>query len=194
MQTVIGAQAMPSSADDLAASRRAELADMKRLYDAEASYIRRAVVHLGGMHADVDDLVHDVFVVAVRRRDAFDGRSSARTWLYGITVKVVAAWRRRQRLRRFFGLSELAKGDEPVDPFTPARYFARGESVAVAYRILDQMSEHQRTVFILFELEELSGEAIAKIIERPVKTVWTRLFRARAEFERRLRQLTGEPS
>jgi DNA-directed RNA polymerase specialized sigma24 family protein len=46
----------------------------------------------------------------------------------------------------------------------------------------------------LFELEELSGEAIAKIIERPVKTVWTRLFRARAEFERRLRELTGEPS
>jgi RNA polymerase sigma-70 factor (ECF subfamily) len=57
------------------------------------------------------------------------------------------------------------------------------------YRVLDGMGERSRTLIILFELEQLSGEEIAKLRGAKIGTVWVWLHRARAEFRRRLEEL-----
>lgn len=163
-----------------AGSRREEL---RALYEVEEPFVRRVVVRLAGPDADVEDLVHDVFEVALRRIDSFEGRSAPRTWLYGIAVRVVARWRRRQRLRRFFALDDAL---EPADATTPADLFELREKAELVYRILDGMADKKRTVFILHEIEGLSGEAIAEVLGCPLKTVWTRLFHARRAFSRGL--------
>jgi RNA polymerase sigma-70 factor, ECF subfamily len=156
------------------------IASLQRLYEEHVEFVRRAVIRLGGPDADVEDLVHDVFVVALRAHERFEGRALVSTWLYGIALRVVAAARRRQRTRRFFGLDDAP---EPVDPRTPQRLFEDREASRLVYRALDKVSERKRTVFILFELEGLSGEEIAAIVDCPVKTVWTRLHHARKEFQ-----------
>jgi RNA polymerase sigma-70 factor (ECF subfamily) len=166
----------------------ANRADLRALYEAEERFVRRVVVRLAGPSHDVEDLVHDVFEVALRRIGAFEGRSAPRTWLYGIAVRVVAGWRRRRRLRRFLGLEEAP---EPADPTTPAQWFECREQAERVYRILDEMGDKKRAVFILHEIEGLSGEAIASTLGCPLKTVWTRLFHARREFARGL-TLQGE--
>jgi RNA polymerase sigma-70 factor (ECF subfamily) len=160
--------------------------DARALYDAEAEFVQRAVARLAGPDSDLQDLVHEVFVIAIRRLSSFEGRSTIRTWLYGIAVRVVAEWRRRRKLRQFLGLSAAP---EPVDRTTPADVFEFRERALLVYRILDRMSEKKRAVFILHEMEGLSGEEIAASVGCPVKTVWTRLFHARQDFARALAKL-----
>jgi RNA polymerase sigma-70 factor (ECF subfamily) len=69
----------------------------------------------------------------------------------------------------------------------------------VVHRLLNSLSENKRTVFVLFELEGLSGQQIAGILRVPIQTVWNRLFHARKAFlkvlareQLRERRETGE--
>ena len=73
----------------------------------------------------------------------------------------------------------------------------RKSAESAVERVLERMSPKKREVFALFELEGLSGEAIAERLACPINTVWTRLHHARAEFvtvARRLGCLDGEVS
>jgi RNA polymerase sigma-70 factor (ECF subfamily) len=164
--------------DDTVASRE-ELLDFPRVYAAYADFVRRAVIHLGGPRSDTDDLVQDVFVVAMRRRAAFEGRSTVRTWLYGIAIKVVGAARRRTAVRELFGLWPR---DDMADPQTPLTVFEHRETSRMVYRLLDKIGERKRTVLILHEIEGLAAEEIAAILGVPKNTVFTRLHHARREF------------
>ena len=60
------------------------------------------------------------------------------------------------------------------------------ERTRLLYRLLDEMAESQRTTFILFELEGLSGEEVARVTGASVNTVWVRLSRARRGFVKRM--------
>jgi RNA polymerase sigma-70 factor (ECF subfamily) len=163
----------------LAARDQGELADFPRLYEAYADFVRRAVIRLGGPRADIDDLVQDIFVVAMRKRASFEGRSTVRTWLYGIAIKVVVSARRRAAVRELFG---LRPGYEPADPLTPLDVFEHREASRLVYALLDKIGEKKRTVLILHEMEGLSSEEIAEIVGVPKNTVHTRLHHARKEF------------
>jgi RNA polymerase sigma-70 factor (ECF subfamily) len=154
--------------------------DLRRLYEEYADFVRRAVIRLGGPRADIDDLVQDVFMVALKRGSTFEGRSTLKTWLYGIAIRVVGAARRRVRVRELFGLRFAVP--EHVERRTPEDLFERREASRTVYEILDKISEKKRTVFILFELEGLTGDEIAIAVGCPLKTVWTRLHHARKEF------------
>jgi RNA polymerase sigma-70 factor (ECF subfamily) len=60
------------------------------------------------------------------------------------------------------------------------------ERTRLLYRLLDEVAESQRTTFILFELEGLSGEEVAKITGASINAVWVRLSRARRVFVKRM--------
>ena len=69
-----------------------------------------------------------------------------------------------------------------MDDQTPATLLERRETRATVRRLLDSLSENKRTVFVLFEIERLSGQQIADILRVPIQTVWNRLFHARKAF------------
>lgn len=169
-----------------AQAHRAAIGDLRRLYSDHAEFVRGAVVRLDGPGCDVEDLVHDVFVVAIKKGASFEGRSQPRTWLYGIAIKVVAGARRKAKLRRFLGLERVR---EAADEQTPARLFEDREASVALYRALDGIAEKKRTVFVLYEIEGLTGEEIAQLCDCPVKTVWTRLHHARRELYGRMSRL-----
>src|SRR5204863_7143590 len=68
---------------------------LDHMYERYAPDVERWVQRLAGPRDDVDDLIHDVFVVALRRRGEFRGEASPRTWLFRITHHVVRTRRRR---------------------------------------------------------------------------------------------------
>lgn len=165
----------------------ASAVDWESFYLEHADRVRRAVIRLGGPACDVEDLVQEVFEIAIKRAGTFEGRSQLSTWLYGIAIKVVAGARRRAKVRSFFGL-------DAASPPTPERLFESRQNSEILYQLLDQMAEKKRTVFILYELEELSGEEIARVLEVPINTVWTRLHHARKELaDRYKKKLRGAP-
>jgi RNA polymerase sigma-70 factor (ECF subfamily) len=138
---------------------------------------------LGGLHADVEDIAQEVFLVVRRKLVDFDG-SHPGPWLYRITQRTVSDYRRRAWFRRtvrpaadfFQQLVDPADGPREV-----AQQRQAEETVA---RILDRMSKVRRSAFILHEIEGYSGDEIAVLEGVPVGTVYTRLHHARKDFVR----------
>jgi RNA polymerase sigma-70 factor (ECF subfamily) len=167
----------------LAVERPASGVDaVDELYDAYAPQVLRWARRLAGPGADVEDLLHDVFVVALRRRFTFRGQASIKTWLFRITHHVV-----RNRMRRGFlrGILFRRRQDEMAaakpSPITPQQEVERREQHALLYRALDRLPESYRTTLILYEIDGLSGEEVAELTGVNVGTVWVRLHRGRAK-------------
>jgi RNA polymerase sigma-70 factor (ECF subfamily) len=171
----------------------ADAADIGELYRQHAETVARWVARLGGPLMDVDDAVHEVFVIAQRRRPTTHGPAQITTWLYRVTAKVVSHRRRKDWLRRWLGgtADEVAAG-LPAAERTPADALESKERNLLVYRVLDRLSEKQRAVLILFEMEGLSGEEIAALYKTKVATVWVWLHRARASFLAQLMRLEGK--
>jgi RNA polymerase sigma-70 factor (ECF subfamily) len=172
--------------------------DIMTMYRTHAAYVRRLLLRLGVGEADVDDLLQDVFVVALRRQSDFERRSTDRTWLCGIAVRLAVAHGRRRRVREFFRLSR-AFVEEPLadERENPVRLLEQAQARRDVQLILERLSPQKRAVLVLYEVEQLSGEEIAEIVGCPLKTVWSRLFYARRDFtaalQRRGMLETGAP-
>jgi RNA polymerase sigma-70 factor (ECF subfamily) len=170
--------------------------DLDTIYRAHASTVARWANRLAGPGTDVDDLVHEVFLVAGQRLAEFRGEAKVTTWLYRITERMALERRRRERFRSWisrFRSADIENALSPSQP-TPVDVLERRQSIQSVYRMLDQLPDKYRTVLILFEIEELSGEEIAALTGLKESTVWVRLHRARARFLNEMkRDLGREP-
>jgi RNA polymerase sigma-70 factor, ECF subfamily len=168
----------------------ADAADVGELYRQHAETVARWVARLGGPLMDVDDAVHEVFMIAQRRRPTTHGPAQITTWLYRVTAKVVSHRRRKDWIRRWLGGSatDVAAGMMAVER-SPSDALEAKERSLLVYRVLDRLPEKQRAVLILFEMEGLSGEQIAALYQAKVATVWVWLHRARASFLAQLQRL-----
>ncbi len=171
----------------------ADAADIGDLYRQHAETVARWVARLGGPLMDVDDAVHEVFMIAQRRRPTTNGPAQITTWLYRVTAKVVSHRRRKDWIRRWLGGSatDVAAGMTAVGR-SPSDALEAKERSLLVYRVLDRLSEKQRAVLILFEMEGLSGEEIAALYQAKVATVWVWLHRARASFLAQLERLEAK--
>jgi RNA polymerase sigma-70 factor (ECF subfamily) len=160
------------------------------VYDTHFDFVWRNVLNRGVPSSGVDDVVQEVFVVVHRKLPGFEGRSSLRTWLAGIVRRVVADHVRKR--------GNAPVGDEPLvgDSPSEARGPAEELDAKAAARVLDEllarMPEPQREVFILHEIEQMTGREIAETVGANENTVHTRLRAARRIFEEGLARLRGE--
>jgi len=155
------------------------------VYRQHHAFVWRTLRCLGVADAAVDDAVQDVFLVAHRKLDAFEGRASLRTWLYEIARRV--AWRHRQRAQadavRSFELPDLDAALDLDDAV------ARAQALEIVRAFLDRLDEDKATVYVLAELGGLHGSEIAEDLGVNVNTVHARLRAARRDLERLLVRL-----
>lgn len=175
----------PFSTQTLAASEGAQQGALggrfAELYRDNFAFVWRTAKRLGVREAHQDDVVQEVFLVVHRKLDAFEGRSSLRTWLYGITIRVVRDHRKSRALRdepTGLDFDALATAAE-----SPAREFERAEAARALHAILDSMDEEKREVFVLSELEQLSIPDAAEALSVNVNTAYARLRAAKQIFE-----------
>lgn len=161
--------------------------DLRRMYDEHGGYVRALLCRMLSSGGEADDLTQEVFVIAWQRIDELRPET-LRAWLCGVAVRLASAARRKAKVRRFFGLDEA---EEVADDISPERAVERKDANRVVYSILNKIAEKKRTVFILHELQGLSGPEIAEAVGCPVNTVWTRLFHARREFLAHLERQCG---
>ena len=123
-----------------------------------------------------------MFLVARQQFDRFDGANPA-AWLYQITRRKVRDFRRRAWVRRVFTRDHVDDLDTlPYDGENPAGALERKQKQRILMGILSKMHEDRRAAFVLFEIDGLTGEEIARIQGVPVRTVWWRVHMARKEF------------
>lgn len=135
----------------------------------------------GAPDCELEDLAQEVFLVVQRKLPKFDGRNLP-GWLYRIAALTVADHRRRAWFRRFFHRQRELPLDQAAPGGDPSEHLDRRQREERLRSILSCLSEKHRAAFILFEIEGMSGDQIAALLEIPVATVWTRLYHARQKF------------
>ena len=132
-----------------------------------------------GSRSDAEDVAQEVFLKVFRSLAGFKGESKFSTWLYRITFNLSADWLRRNRrpARRAAPIEEAGEvRDARVD--LEASLLASEERERVS-RAIDALDERYRSVIVLLYYQKLPYEEIAAIMGLPVKTIETRLYRAR---------------
>jgi RNA polymerase sigma-70 factor (ECF subfamily) len=141
------------------------------------------VRRLGIPAGSVEDAVQEVFVVVHRKLGEFEGRSSLKTWLFGIVLRVVRDQRRAMR-RKGMPLGQEdpeTVGDEAGGG--PDERAAKAEAVRTLHALLDELDDEKREIFVLAELEQMSVPEIADALGVNLNTVYSRLRAARQQFE-----------
>lgn len=166
---------------------------LDEVYRAHAPQVARWATHLGGPRVDVEDAVHEVFLVVRRRLPEFRGDAKVTTWLYRITTKVVADLRRKEKLRAWLRSSRRDDVEAGLTSAasTPSEALEREQSRTRVHAVLDRLPEKYRTVIVLFELEGMSGDEVAALTGTKLATLWVHLHRARALFVAELKRLEG---
>lgn len=167
--------------------------DAEALYRAHSEFVARFLLKLGASGQDVPDLLQEVFLVAHRRGGFVMGPAKPTTWLAEIAFRV-ASDRRKKTKRKPEDADTDAIALLPAATATPGEAAEARQGLARVQRALDTLTSDKRVVFVLFELEGESCDAIAKGLGIPVGTVYSRLHAARREFARVHQQLAAEPA
>ncbi|MFK7989978.1 MAG: RNA polymerase sigma factor [Sandaracinaceae bacterium] len=163
-------------------SAREELA---QIYEAELDYVWRTLARLGVRDADCADAAHEVFLVVHRRLPDFDRSRPVRPWLFGIAYRVALGMRRRASGNEVLG----AATDTPSSARGPEDRAAMGQRWQLALRALDMIPLERRTVFIMHLVDGISVVEIARVLEIPLNTAYSRLRLAKVDFDRAVDRL-----
>jgi RNA polymerase sigma-70 factor, ECF subfamily len=165
----------------IAATRAGDRAAFGRLVGLYQDRLYNSLLRVAGSAEDAADIVQDAFVQAYVKLDSFRGSSAFYTWLYRIAFNLAMSHARRERnLVSLDGMKDM--GSEPMDgrPM-PAEHLERREEVQTLHAALASLSAEYRTILVLREIDGCRYDQIAEILELPVGTVRSRLFRARLQ-------------
>lgn len=155
--------------------------DFLAVYEELFPFVWRLARRLGVQEASLDDVCQEVFVVVHNRLHDFEGRSSIKTWVYGIANNVVLTHRRSTRRKDVHRAevdpeSVIDRAAGPLDAASSA------QAARIAHALLSQLSDEKRTMLVLVELEEMSVPEAAEAVQTNLNTAYGRLRAARAEF------------
>jgi len=147
---------------------------------------------------EVEDVAQETFVKAYRALPSFRGESAFYTWLYRIGVNTAKNYLMAMGRRAPTSTEVVAEdaegydeGEQLRDINTPESVLLSKEIAATVNAAIDALPEELRTAIQLRELEGMSYEEIARVMECPIGTVRSRIFRAREAIAERLRPLLG---
>jgi RNA polymerase sigma-70 factor, ECF subfamily len=188
---------------DAALVERVKQGDMRAFEMLVVKYQRRIERLIGRMVRDVDlvqDIAQETFIRAYRALPQFRGESAFYTWLYRIAVNT--AKKALVDLKRDPVVSESTlsgtredddetsrPGMEPTDGATPESLLASKEIAATVNAAIEALSDDLKQAITLREIEGLSYEEISEVMNCPIGTVRSRIFRAREAIATKLRPL-----
>jgi len=163
--------------------------EARELITSHFRVVWRALRRFGVPPALLDDAAQQVFATLVSKRSLI-GPGKERAFVLGIAFRVAANLRRSQARRQELALDDAELYAHP-DP-NPEELLELKRRRALLDVVLDSLSEEQRAVFVLFELEGCSTSEIAEALELPMGTVASRLRRARARFAAKVQEIRAQ--
>ena len=155
------------------------------IFHEHAPHVWRALRRLGVREADVEDVCQEVFVVVHRKLPEFEGRSTLKTWIYGICARTASDYRRRAHVRH-----EEATGRVPDERHSAPQLkdLEREQARAMLDEALAALDDDKRAVFVAYEIEDLEMPEIAAALGCPLQTAYSRLYAARKAVEASVRR------
>ena len=200
------AKALTPNASDVALERRQEAgADLILVHRVQAGEVEcfealitkyreriwGIIYHMTSNREDAADLTQDTFIKAFQSINRFQGQSAFFTWLYRIAVNSTLNHLQKSKLRRFFSLEKI-RDEDPAGSLLnqladPGKSSDRAACLTELQQKLNEamqkLSINHRTVITLFEIDGLSHEEIAEIMNCNIGTVRSRLFYARQQMQ-----------
>jgi RNA polymerase sigma-70 factor (ECF subfamily) len=154
------------------------------VYSRYFDFVWATCRRMGVERESIDDVVQEIFLVIHQRLHTLAQPSSLQSWIYGIARRTVSNHRRAVRYKNASAV-KLANEALPFEfrPQTPQDLSEQNDQVKLLEAVLSELSEMQREVFILAEIEEFSAPEIATALEIPLNTAYSRLRVARQAFE-----------
>jgi RNA polymerase sigma-70 factor (ECF subfamily) len=161
--------------------------DFGQVYDLHVDFVWRTLRRFGVPDAALDDALQDVFIVAYNKLGEFEGRSSLRTWIFGIARRVARDHRPAGRVlsvsgERLEALPELAWSAQETTA-------EQVDAARLLERLLVDLHPEKREAFILVEVEEMTIVEAAEALGVNPNTAYSRLRAARSELEQALGRL-----
>jgi len=176
----------PKDAALAAGCRAGDMGAYERLYHIQGVRMRNLARNLLGSQSDAEDAVQDTFLKIQRSIASFRGQSSFVTWTFRILVNTCHDMRRSRLRRKEHVQDDTGEDARPNEPRAPGAH----PSLRMALeRALAQLTEHQRDVFLLYEVEGFRHAEIASLLEISETASKNTLFQAK----RNLRSMLEPP-
>jgi RNA polymerase sigma-70 factor (ECF subfamily) len=183
--------AAPAAEMDLV--RRAQGGDLEAYDELVKRYQERiyaTVYHMTSNHEDANDLAQDSFIKAFQALKSFKGGSSFYTWLYRIAVNKTINFLKQRKNRVHMSLNDLDFNTENnpdlvalISDKTPRRDAGLKELQEKLNTALLKLSEPHRLVVVLHDVQGMSHEEVAQVMDCNIGTVRSRLFYARQQLQ-----------
>ena len=162
--------------------------NVEEIYGQYADFAWRCLRRMGVPQEDLADAMQDVFLTVHRTLSGFQGRSSVSTWVFTL-CRSVARDRRMRAFRRY----EVVAGDNLPDQVDlradPEAHAEHNQRQRTLETILAGLDADLRNVFVLFEIEAMTGDEISEALGIPSGTAYSRLALARTAFRRGLARM-----
>ncbi len=185
--------ATPPAAEEMDLVRRARRGDLGAYDELVRRYQERiyaTIYHMTANHEDANDLAQEAFIKAFQVLRSFKGGSSFYTWVYRIAVNKTINFLKQRKHKAQMSLDDLdfnAEHDPDlvalISDRTPRREVNLAELQEKLNAAMQKLSEPHRLVVTLHDVQGLSHEEIAKIMDCNIGTVRSRLFYARQQLQ-----------
>lgn len=163
----------------------------RAVFDQNVSYVVTSLARMGVSAADREDLASEVFVRVYRDFSTYDPARPIRPWLFAFVARVASEHRRKAHIRReVFGIPESLESMQD----SPERALVRARDRASVLEALDVLDLDKRAVFVMHELDSTPIPEIARTLQIPEGTAYTRLRAARQLFSSEIKRSHKETS
>ncbi len=149
------------------------------LYAEHGSYVFHSLRRLGVRSFEVEDVMHEVFMIAHRRIESYNQEVPVRAWLFGIAYRKAADFRKQARHRH----ETCEEHEEAIDlGASPEEQIGQQQQRQLVLAALEKIELSRRAVFVMHDIDETPVPIIAEQLAIPLNTAYSRLRLARAEF------------
>ncbi|HSA11181.1 MAG TPA: sigma-70 family RNA polymerase sigma factor [Candidatus Paceibacterota bacterium] len=188
-----GAPATPAPVEDMDLVKRARRGDLGAYDELVRRYQERiyaTIYHMTANHEDANDLAQEAFIKAFQALRSFKGGSSFYTWVYRIAVNKTINFLKQRKNKSQMSLDDLdfhAEHDPDlvalISEKTPRREVSLAELQEKLNAAMQKLSEPHRLVVTLHDVQGMSHEEVANIMDCNIGTVRSRLFYARQQLQ-----------
>jgi RNA polymerase sigma-70 factor (ECF subfamily) len=171
---------------DQSASPPEGVPDFRELYDSNCTYVWNTLRRLGVHEADLEDVVHEVFLAVYRRLGDYEPSRAIRPWLFGFCYRTASDYRGRAHRRHEVPDTAVDRASDA--PGADIRLEAL-ERQALVTAALSKIELGRRAVFVMHEIDGASIPEVATALGIPVNTAYSRLRLAHEEFTQAVRRL-----
>ena len=166
--------------------------DFIAIYNQYKVLVYNVALHYLQNVEDAEEITQDVFVQVHNSLDSFKENSSLKTWIYRITInKSLDFIKHKNSVKRFFIFGKKSENESELNNIStfehPGIALENKENAAILFNVINELTENQKTAFILSKLDGLSNPEISEIMNVSISSVESLVFRAKTTLKEKLR-------